>query len=170
MPEHTTVKRRRKARRGARKPESGAAVKVPCAFCKGKGKDPFGVMSHLSTCQVCGGRGEVRVRPPTAPCKFCKGSGVHPYSAERLTCSACKGRGVVTAIKDGVPCPVCGGSGIHPLGRTMAFACARCGGQGVVPKRGRVQEAGAKSATTAAPSRTRKKASKARRKSAQAQK
>jgi len=28
-----------------------------CAFCRGRGNDPFGIMSHLSTCCVCGGRG-----------------------------------------------------------------------------------------------------------------
>jgi len=140
MPEDTTAVKRRKtkrkkARTGGNKAKPPAGVKVTCAFCKGTGKDPFGVMSHLATCQVCGGRGEVRVHPPTATCKFCKGRGVEPYSSNRLTCSACKGKGVVTAIENGVPCPECGGSGIYPLQRTMAFACAKCGGQGVVARR-----------------------------------
>ena len=139
MTKHTTVMRRRKARAGARKRKPSTSVKVPCAFCKGRGKDPFGVMSHLSTCQVCGGQGEVRVHPPTTPCKFCEGSGVEPYSSSRLTCSACKGKGVVTAIENGVPCPTCGGSGIHPLQRTMAFACEKCKGQGVVAKRAKTR-------------------------------
>ena len=145
MTEYTTVMRRRKARTRGKK-KAPAAVKAPCAFCKGTGKDPFGVMSHLSTCQVCAGRGEVEVRPPTAPCKFCKDSGVEPYSSSRLTCSACKGKGVVTTIENGVPCPVCGGSGIHPLQRTMAFACAKCKGQGVVPKRAKAANLPAKKA------------------------
>ena len=120
--EHTAVTRRRRARTQSKKPMA-PSVKICRAFCKGTGKDPFAVMSYLSTCQVCGGRGEVRVRPPVVACKFCKGSGVEPYSSSRLTCSACKGKGMVTAIENGVPCPTCGGSGIHPVTRTMAFAC-----------------------------------------------
>lgn len=92
----------------------------------------FGVMSHLSTCQVCGGRGEVALHPPVQPCKFCGGSGVEPYSSNRLTCSACGGKGMVKAIPDGVPCPKCEGSGIDPHTRTVAMACAKCHGQGVI--------------------------------------
>ena len=148
MAEHTTVMRRRKARAGGKKRKPSAFVKAPCAFCNGTGKDPFGVMSHLSTCQVCAGQGEVRVRAPTAPCKFCKGSGVEPYSSSRLTCSACKGKGVVTAIEDGVPCPVCDGNGIHPVTRTMAFACDKCKGQGVVAKRAKPGSPRAKKTTS----------------------
>ena len=34
---------------------------VACAFCGGRGKDPFGIMSWLSTCCVCGGTGVVQV-------------------------------------------------------------------------------------------------------------
>jgi len=26
---------------------------ITCAFCKGKGKDPFGLLSKLADCQVC---------------------------------------------------------------------------------------------------------------------
>ena len=31
-------------------------VEVECAFCQGTGRDPFGIMSHLSNCSVCGGK------------------------------------------------------------------------------------------------------------------
>ena len=37
---------------------------LTCAFCKGKGKDPFEIMSKEATCQVCGGRGKVAVAKP----------------------------------------------------------------------------------------------------------
>ena len=147
MAEHATVTLRRNARTRSRK-ELPPSIKATCAFCKGTGRDPLGVLSHLSTCQVCGGSGEVRVRPPAVSCKFCEGSGVEPYSSSRLICSACKGRAMVGAIENSVPCPTCGGSGIHPLQRTMAFACDKCKGQGVVPNRAKARNSRAKKATS----------------------
>ena len=109
------------------------SIKVKCAFCEGTGKDPFGCMSHLSNCQVCSGRGVVRVQPPVVECAFCEGTGIQPHSPHRLTCSACGGKGVVTAIGDSITCPTCEGSGI-----TMAplpVACLTCNGQGVIRRR-----------------------------------
>jgi hypothetical protein len=38
-------------------------VDVTCSFCGGKGKDPFGFMSWLSTCTVCPGLGWEPVIP-----------------------------------------------------------------------------------------------------------
>ena len=35
---------------------------VTCSFCGGKGKDPFDIMSSLSTCCVCKGKGVVKVQ------------------------------------------------------------------------------------------------------------
>ena len=67
---------------------------IKCAFCKGKGKDPFDLLSKLATCQVCGGTGKVKVDEPMIECAFCKGSGIYPH--ERLTCSACNGKGRFT--------------------------------------------------------------------------
>lgn len=67
---------------------------IECAFCKGKGKDPFNLLSKLAVCQVCGGTGKVKVDEAMIECVFCKGSGVYPH--ERLTCSVCKGKGKVT--------------------------------------------------------------------------
>lgn len=40
---------------------SGNQVTVRCAFCNGTGKDPFGLLSILATCQACRGSGEVTV-------------------------------------------------------------------------------------------------------------
>lgn len=68
--------------------------KIPCAFCKGIGKDPFGVPSRLSTCQACSGRGEFTIANIShEKCGACKGTGI--FAHHRLPCSVCKGRGLV---------------------------------------------------------------------------
>ncbi len=36
-------------------------AEVTCSFCHGSGKDPFGIMSWVSKCCVCGGSGVVSV-------------------------------------------------------------------------------------------------------------
>ena len=67
---------------------------IPCAFCKGKGKDPFDVPSKLSDCQTCWGRGMVAIADiPHQTCSACKGTGI--FAHHRLSCSVCKGKGVV---------------------------------------------------------------------------
>lgn len=67
---------------------------IPCAFCRGKGKDPFGVPSKLSNCQVCAGKGKVAIADqPYETCGACDGAGIFAY--HRLPCSVCKGKGVV---------------------------------------------------------------------------
>ena len=68
---------------------------VECAFCKGKGKDPFELLSKLATCQVCGGTGKVEVIEPAIKCAFCKGTGVYPRNG-CVTCTVCNGKGMVT--------------------------------------------------------------------------
>jgi len=68
--------------------------KIICAFCKGTGKDPFEVPSKLSSCQVCGGRGEVVIADiPHETCPACLGTGV--FAHHRMPCSVCKGHGIV---------------------------------------------------------------------------
>ncbi|MFQ5873610.1 MAG: zinc finger domain-containing protein [Dehalococcoidia bacterium] len=101
-------------------------IAVQCAFCRGKGKDPFGIMSELSTCCVCGGKGTVAIAEPYVACRACSGTGVEPFS--RLTCLACRGKGVVTAIQATERCPLCNGSGLH----TSHLYCLRCHGAGVI--------------------------------------
>jgi len=32
-------------------------VEIKCAFCGGTGRDPFKVLSPLSNCGICGGKG-----------------------------------------------------------------------------------------------------------------
>jgi len=104
---------------------------VQCAFCKGKGKDPFNLLSELATCQVCGGRGNVEVKEPAIKCAYCKGSGVHPLGA-RVTCTVCNGKGMVTVKDSSKECPKCKGTGQE---RESGLPCIKCGGKGVISKR-----------------------------------
>ena len=107
-------------------------VEVTCAFCKGKGRDPFEIMSPLATCQVCGGAGHHFLRPPVARCAFCGGTGVHPHS--RNTCTACDGVGTVEIPADAVSCPCCEGSGraADYIWPDSPLSCGCCHGKGVV--------------------------------------
>jgi hypothetical protein len=114
-----------------------AAVEVICAFCGGKGKDPFGILSALATCQVCGGSGRRTLWLPTAPCPFCSGTGVHPGS--RNTCTTCGGVGTVEIPDDAVTCPCCGGTGwaaddANYIWPDSPLSCGCCRGKGVVAK------------------------------------
>jgi len=108
-------------------------VEVKCAFCNGKGKDPFQLLSKLSHCQVCWGKGKVKISGPTKKCNFCNGTGVQSYTTSRLHCSACGGIGVVTKIDPSKKCSKCEGTGIYPR-RPYPVPCPGCKGQGVVAK------------------------------------
>ena len=66
---------------------------VKCAFCQGKGIDPFPVLSPRSDCVVCNGRGVVRIRAPYVACQACAGTGV--YTGTHMYCWTCRGKGVV---------------------------------------------------------------------------
>jgi len=103
-------------------------IEKKCAFCDGKGLDPFGILSPLSICQVCGGKGKIMVFEPAIACAFCGGSGIYP--GRRLTCTACGGKGVVTVKEPSIECTYCGGTGIH-LGEPR-LTCSVCGGKGKV--------------------------------------
>ncbi|MBT9140870.1 MAG: Chaperone protein DnaJ [Dehalococcoidia bacterium] len=109
---------------------SGDRVTIKCAFCDGMGKDPFGLLSILSTCQVCGGRGKVAVTEPFARCAFCNGSGVHP--SRRYTCIACNGKGVIPTpqIGEREVCPECGGTGQSRSHWNVP--CLKCKGRGFI--------------------------------------
>ena len=87
----------------------GKLVSITCAFCRGSGNDPFGIMSHLSKCCVCMGKGIVKT----------------------LTCTACMGKGVLPiTTEDTRICPVCSGSGDDHS--ASAMYCLRCRGRGYV--------------------------------------
>jgi len=68
---------------------------VKCAFCNGRGIDPFPVLSPISNCPVCHGRGAVRVKKPYSNCPACGGTGI--YTRSHLYCWTCRGKGVVYA-------------------------------------------------------------------------
>lgn len=102
-------------------------IAVPCAFCHGKGKDPFDLLSEYALCSVCGGSGKALVPEPIHRCAFCRGSGVFPGS--RLTCTSCMGRGVVTVKEPAQACPACAGAGSL---LAHALPCSICGGKGLV--------------------------------------
>ncbi len=98
---------------------------LTCAFCRGRGKDPFAIMSSLSACCVCGGSGKVRVQTPYAPCAHCQGSG----AIKTLTCTTCGGKGVVSRPAGPmVSCPQCRGTGDDAS--APAMACLKCRGTG----------------------------------------
>ena len=108
---------------------------ITCAFCEGTGKDPFGIMSPLSSCQVCGGKGSVTVREPAIVCAFCEGTGVH--DEQRLTCTVCGGKGMVSIKEPTEKCPHCQGTGVNT--NINYLSCALCGGKGVVTAKKRKQ-------------------------------
>lgn len=101
-------------------------VEVTCSFCGGQGKDPFGIMSWLSTCCVCGGRGVVQVPAHHRRCAHCQGSG----AVKTFTCTVCRGTGYVPVIPGPLlPCPECRGTGSDA---SSSLACLTCRGRGWV--------------------------------------
>jgi len=107
-------------------------VRVCCAFCHGKGRDPFDIMSPLATCQVCGGTGWVALHPPIVPCAFCRGTGISP--GLRMTCTTCGGVGMIEVPDNTLTCPCCGGTGRASDSHwpDSPLSCSRCRGKGVV--------------------------------------
>ncbi|MCX5976998.1 MAG: hypothetical protein NTV33_09275 [Coprothermobacterota bacterium] len=103
--------------------------RIVCAFCIGSGKDPFGILSPRSACQVCLGRGTVELPEPHTPCRYCQGSGVNPHGS-RLTCPVCWGKGAYSSLEgETETCPQCHGAGKAPLGY---LPCSYCLGKEVI--------------------------------------
>ena len=104
---------------------------IRCAFCGGKGSDPFNLLSSLARCQVCGGKGRVSVEEPAVRCVYCRGTGVQPYGT-RITCQVCGGKG---AVSFGGPREAC--ADCHGSGRTAVngLPCTHCRGRGVLTPR-----------------------------------
>jgi DnaJ-class molecular chaperone len=98
-----------------------------CAFCHGRGVDPFNAMSDRSTCGSCQGKGTVEVPVPHVRCAYCSGSGSH----KTYRCLVCGGAGVVAAPTGPTrSCLECGGEGCEPSSK---LPCLACKGRGVVP-------------------------------------
>ncbi len=101
-------------------------MELRCAFCKGKGKDPFGVPSKLSSCQTCAGKGVVHVKEPVEKCIPCKGRGI--YLHHRLPCAVCGGKGSVSKL-NGERCLSCKGKGLTV---ESDLPCSSCYGLGTI--------------------------------------
>ena len=110
-------------------PSAGATREtISCAFCKGKGTDPFNVLSSLSVCGACDGRGTLHVSTPHVRCVYCEGTG----SYKTYRCPVCGGAGVAAALA--VPtrtCPECEG---HAFEASSGLVCLKCRGRGVIPE------------------------------------
>ena len=128
----TEVKKAKEANMANELAKAAEPVTVQCAFCEGSGKDPFGVLSSLSSCPACGGKGTIHVRSPYVRCSFCQGSGVH--HGTRLTCSLCGGTGMRHVRGPTKTCPNCLGSGVEPRSEP-GRSCFTCMGKGVVEER-----------------------------------
>jgi len=112
--------------------EAEGKITLKCAFCQGKGIDPFELLSKLSTCQVCGGRGQVTISEPAIECVYCGGTGIH--RDQRLTCVVCYGKGMVGIKEQVETCPDCKGKGVI---EGDYLPCLKCGGKGVLKVSGK---------------------------------
>jgi DnaJ-class molecular chaperone len=100
---------------------------ITCSFCRGTGKDPFGIMSWQSVCAVCGGKGVIDVPKPYRACPHCDGTG----AVKTFTCTSCKGKGYVPVPSSPiVNCPECRGSGDDASNSSLD--CLKCRGKGFV--------------------------------------
>ena len=99
---------------------------VLCAFCKGRGTDPYDQLSALSKCGACDGTGTKVVSSPHTTCAFCRGTG----SYKTFRCLVCGGAGAVP-VMDGPTetCPECEGMASEA---SSGLPCVRCRGRGVI--------------------------------------
>ncbi|MDA2936938.1 hypothetical protein MYX75_01570 [Acidobacteria bacterium AH-259-A15] len=123
------AKVRRKKVVSKREVVSKPTAEVKCSYCKGAGKDPWGLMSVLAACQVCKGKGTVSIEQPHITCPVCKGRGNERNT--RVTCLACKGKGVVHIEKGMNTCPECDGTGTTGSVGLRNY-CLKCHGTGRV--------------------------------------
>lgn len=104
--------------------------KIRCAFCQGRGTDPYNQLSEQSQCVVCQGEGLVSVPVPHVTCAYCHGTGSH----KTFTCPVCDGTGVVEPLSGPTcVCPVCSGLGFDA---SSGLNCLRCRGLGRVSAEG----------------------------------
>jgi DnaJ-class molecular chaperone len=101
---------------------------VRCAFCQGRGVDPYNALSDRSTCGSCSGKGTVEVVTPHIRCAYCSGSG----SIKTYRCLICGGAGVVDAPVG--PTRVCADCDGRACESSSGLACLTCKGRGIVPE------------------------------------
>ena len=106
--------------------EKDGRTLVNCAFCKGKGVDPFETTFYSSKCLACKGEKAIWVNNPIKKCHSCKGTGVS-NGTSRNYCIVCHGLGVVSIPENVVECAKCKGSGLHSSG----CYCMTCKGVGM---------------------------------------
>lgn len=104
-------------------------MEYACAFCKGTGRDPFHLLSYLSTCQVCNGRKKIVIEGNAIRCSSCGGNGRERFDS-RITCLACRGRGRI-AIESPQRCDACNGTG---RAKESKLTCLKCHGYGFIEK------------------------------------
>jgi len=108
--------------------EESSKTFIECAFCHGTGKDPFGVMSWLSTCYACLGQKGQWAPKPLRVCPYCQGTGVSPIGGRNYYL-VCHGGGIVSSHEPVAECPAYDCSAQRgPAG----FYCWPCRGKGVV--------------------------------------
>ena len=129
---HEGKDRQSRGRKGGTTGKDAHPVKhttVRCAFCHGRGRDPFGVMTARSLCPVCLGRRVLDMVEPLVSCACCSGTGAQPHT--RLTCSSCTGKGFQTVQEPRAVCSRCGGHGEAPESERH-LSCPDCHGAGWV--------------------------------------
>jgi DnaJ-class molecular chaperone len=106
--------------------ETAATALLPCAFCRGKGIAPYGMMDPPPRCEVCYGHGTNVVPWPHDGCAFCEGTGTF----RTFSCLVCRGTGVVPPLPGPTHrCEECRGRAFDTRG---GLPCLRCRGRGVV--------------------------------------
>ncbi|MEI6135147.1 MAG: hypothetical protein WCP72_09240 [Desulfomonile sp.] len=81
---------------------------ITCSFCRGAGRDSYGILSWQSKCCVCNGKGVVNVEEPYRVCSHCGGTG----TIKTFTCTTCMGIGSVPLPSRPISiCAECRGSG-----------------------------------------------------------
>jgi len=114
-------------------PAAAARTAVPCAFCQGRGTDPFGLLAKRSACPVCLGKGVLEAPGERVRCAYCGARGVQPHT--RLTCSSCGGKGFQAVPEPRTVCARCGGLGQAPASE-LHLPCPDCHGSGWTHARG----------------------------------
>jgi len=96
-----------------------------CAFCKGEG---LVGPTKKAKCQVCSGKGTIKVEPPVIVCAYCQGRGMKKPRSYMI-CTICRGKGVVPIKEPIKACKSCRGKG-SALGNDLP--CLTCRGKGSV--------------------------------------
>jgi DnaJ-class molecular chaperone len=106
--------------------DTAATALLPCAFCRGKGIAPYGLLEPAPRCEVCHGQGSNLVPWPHVGCAFCAGTG----NFRTFSCLVCRGTGVIPPLLGPTRrCEECHG---RAFDRRSGLPCLLCRGRGVV--------------------------------------